>query len=67
MEDRGGRHVLHGQRGAFLHRVLSTRTRCGKCVRVRPTGALFDESKIGSDQPKYPDFLPYLNMMREAQ
>jgi bidirectional [NiFe] hydrogenase diaphorase subunit len=42
-------------------------TRCGKCVQVCPTGALFDKSKIGSDHPKYPDFLPYLNMMREAQ
>ncbi len=42
-------------------------TRCGKCVQVCPTGALFDKSKIGSDPPKYPDFLPYLNLMREAQ
>ena len=42
-------------------------TRCGKCVQVCPTGALFDKSKIGSDHPKYPDFLPYLNQMREAQ
>jgi bidirectional [NiFe] hydrogenase diaphorase subunit len=45
----------------------STCTRCGKCVQVCPTGALFDKSKIGSDHPKYPDFLPYLNMMREAR
>ena len=45
----------------------STCTRCGKCVQMCPTGALFDKSKIGSDHPKYPDFLPYLNMMREAQ
>lgn len=45
----------------------STCTRCGKCVQVCPTGALFDKSKVGSDHPKYPDFLPYLNMMREAQ
>ena len=42
-------------------------TRCGKCVQVCPTGALFDKSKIGSDHPKYPDFLPFLNMMREAR
>ena len=42
-------------------------TRCGKCVQVCPTGALFDKSKIGSDHPKYPDFLPFLNLMREAQ
>jgi bidirectional [NiFe] hydrogenase diaphorase subunit len=45
----------------------STCTRCGKCVQVCPTGALFDKSKIGSEHPKYPDFLPFLNMMREAQ
>ena len=45
----------------------STCTRCGKCVQVCPTGALFDKSKIGSDHPKYPDFLPYLNLMREAK
>ena len=45
----------------------STCTRCGKCVQVCPTGALFDKSKIGSDHPKNPDFLPYLNMMRGAQ
>jgi len=45
----------------------SSCTRCGKCVQVCPTGALFDKSKIGSDHPKYPDFLPNLNLMREAQ
>jgi bidirectional [NiFe] hydrogenase diaphorase subunit len=45
----------------------SSCTRCGKCVQVCPTGALFDKSKIGSEHPKYPDFLPYLNLMREAQ
>ena len=45
----------------------SSCTRCGKCVQVCPTGALFDKSKIGSEHPKYPDFLPNLNMMREAQ
>jgi bidirectional [NiFe] hydrogenase diaphorase subunit len=42
-------------------------TRCGKCVQVCPTGALFDKSKVGTDHPKYPDFLPYLNLMREAR
>jgi bidirectional [NiFe] hydrogenase diaphorase subunit len=41
-------------------------TRCGKCVQCCPTGALFDKSKIGSDHPKYPDFLTLLNLMREA-
>ena len=45
----------------------SSCTRCGKCVQVCPTGTLFDKSKIGSDHPKYPDFLPYLNLMREAR
>ena len=45
----------------------SSCTRCGKCVQVCPTGALFDKSKVGSDHPKYPDFLPWLNLMREAQ
>jgi bidirectional [NiFe] hydrogenase diaphorase subunit len=42
-------------------------TRCGKCVQVCPTGALFDKSKVGVDHPKHPEFLPYLNLMREAQ
>ncbi len=45
----------------------SSCTRCGKCVQVCPTGALFDKSQIGSEHPKHPDFLPYLNLMREAQ
>jgi len=45
----------------------SSCTRCGKCVQVCPTGALFDRTKIGTEHPKSPDFLPYLNMMREAQ
>jgi bidirectional [NiFe] hydrogenase diaphorase subunit len=45
----------------------SSCTRCGKCVNVCPTGALFDKSKVGSKHPKYPDFVPYLNMMREEQ
>jgi bidirectional [NiFe] hydrogenase diaphorase subunit len=45
----------------------SSCTRCGKCVQVCPTGALFDKSKIGSDHPKYPESLPYLNLMREAR
>ena len=42
-------------------------TKCGKCVQVCPTGALFDKSKVGVDHPKNPDFLPYLNLMRDAQ
>ncbi len=52
---------LHEEWGA------SSCTRCGKCVQVCPTGALFDKTKVGSDHPKYPDFLPYLNLMREAR
>jgi hypothetical protein len=36
-------------------------------VQVCPTGALYYKSKIGSDHPKAPDFLPYLNLMREAR
>lgn len=42
-------------------------TKCGKCVEVCPTGALFDKSKLGTDHPKSPDFLPFLNLMREAR
>lgn len=42
-------------------------TRCGKCVQVCPTGALSDKSKVGSDHPKYPEFLGLLTMMREGQ
>jgi bidirectional [NiFe] hydrogenase diaphorase subunit len=45
----------------------STCTRCGKCVQVCPTGALLDKSRIGMEHPKNPDFLPYLNLMREAK
>ena len=45
---------------------ISSCTRCGKCVQVCPTGALFDKSKVGDDHPKYPDFLTLLNQMREA-
>jgi bidirectional [NiFe] hydrogenase diaphorase subunit len=52
-----------------LHQPWGTSncTSCGKCVQVCPTGALFDKGKIGADHPKYPDFLPLLNLMREAQ
>jgi bidirectional [NiFe] hydrogenase diaphorase subunit len=42
-------------------------TSCGKCVQVCPTGALFDKGKVGDKHPKNPEFLPYLNLMREAQ
>mgnify|MGYP001548258160 CR=1 FL=1 len=47
--------------------MIDACTRCGKCVQVCPTGALFDKGKVGDAHPKYPDFLPYLNLMREAQ
>ena len=42
-------------------------TSCGKCVHVCPTGALFEKSKVGSKTRKNPDFLPYLNMMRDER
>ena len=42
-------------------------TRCGKCVQCCPTGALFEKRKMGVVHPKHPEFLPYLNLMREAQ
>jgi bidirectional [NiFe] hydrogenase diaphorase subunit len=42
-------------------------TSCGKCVQVCPTGALFEKSKVGSKTGKNPDFLPYLNMMRDER
>jgi bidirectional [NiFe] hydrogenase diaphorase subunit len=45
----------------------SSCTRCGKCIQVCPTGALFDKSKVGVSHPKNPEFLPYLNMMRDAK
>lgn len=45
----------------------SSCTRCGKCVQVCPTGALYDKSKVGTEHPKYPDFLLNLNVMREGR
>jgi bidirectional [NiFe] hydrogenase diaphorase subunit len=71
-----GAHVLDVMGRGINSRIIadlhepwgsSSCTRCGKCVQVCPTGALFDKSKVGTDHPKYPDFLPYLNLMREAQ
>ena len=44
----------------------STCTSCGKCVEVCPTGALFNKARVGSPHPKKPEFLPYLNLMRNA-
>ena len=43
----------------------STCTSCGKCVQVCPTGALIEKSKVGVEHPKHPEFLPYLDMMRD--
>lgn len=43
-----------------------TCTSCGKCVQVCPTGALFEKSKVGMKVQKDPDFLSYLNEMREG-
>ena len=43
-----------------------TCTTCGKCVQVCPTGALFEKSKVGMKLRKDPDFLSYLNEMREG-
>jgi bidirectional [NiFe] hydrogenase diaphorase subunit len=44
-----------------------TCTSCGKCVQVCPTGALFEKSKVGMQSQKNPDFLNYLNEMREIE
>jgi bidirectional [NiFe] hydrogenase diaphorase subunit len=44
-----------------------TCTTCGKCVQVCPTGALFEKSKVGMKTQKNPDFLNYLNEMREIE
>jgi bidirectional [NiFe] hydrogenase diaphorase subunit len=53
---------LHEQWGGS-----SSCTNCGKCVQCCPTGALFEKRKMGTVHPKHPEFLPYLNLMREAQ
>lgn len=44
-----------------------TCTNCGKCVQVCPTGALFEKSKVGEKSEKKPNFLSYLNDMREGR
>ena len=44
-----------------------TCTNCGKCVQVCPTGALFEKNKVGANFRKDPNFLSYLNTMREGQ
>ncbi len=42
-------------------------TRCGKCVQVCPTGALFSKGKAVSEMTKKREFLPYLQLMREGR
>jgi bidirectional [NiFe] hydrogenase diaphorase subunit len=42
-------------------------TRCGKCVQVCPTGALFSKSRAVAEMAKKRDFLPYLQHMREGR
>jgi bidirectional [NiFe] hydrogenase diaphorase subunit len=44
-----------------------TCTSCGKCVQVCPTGALFEKTSVGSKAHKHPEFLPYLQIMREGE
>jgi bidirectional [NiFe] hydrogenase diaphorase subunit len=39
-------------------------TRCGKCVQVCPTGALFEKGRSTAEMRKYLKFLPYLSTMR---
>jgi bidirectional [NiFe] hydrogenase diaphorase subunit len=41
-------------------------TSCGKCVRVCPTGALFEKGHTVAEV-KQSRFLSYLNMMREGK
>jgi bidirectional [NiFe] hydrogenase diaphorase subunit len=42
-------------------------SRCGKCVQVCPTGALFSKSRAVAEMAKKRDFLPYLQHMREGR
>lgn len=47
--------------------MSETCTNCGKCVRVCPTGALFDKGSGVGEMKKDKEFLPYLKTMREAE
>ncbi|HMP74254.1 MAG TPA: bidirectional hydrogenase complex protein HoxU [Kiritimatiellia bacterium] len=42
-------------------------TRCGKCVHVCPTGALYERGKSVAEMQKRRNFLPYLTSMRERE
>jgi len=42
-------------------------TSCGKCVQACPTGALFEKSQVGAGTRKKPEFIAYLNEMRDGQ
>lgn len=42
-------------------------TSCGKCVQVCPTGALFEKSQVGIGARKKPEFISFLNEMRDGQ
>lgn len=42
----------------------TTCTRCGKCVQVCPTGALFEKGKAVGEMSKRTGFLPFLQRMR---
>jgi bidirectional [NiFe] hydrogenase diaphorase subunit len=44
-----------------------TCTRCGKCVHVCPTGAIFERGSSVAEMTKRQQFLPYLTMMREEE
>lgn len=43
-----------------------TCTKCGKCVHVCPTGALFEKGSTVAEMQKRSEFLPYLKVMRES-
>jgi len=43
-----------------------TCTSCGKCVRVCPTGALFEKGKSVGEMTKHSQFLSYLTAMRDG-
>lgn len=42
-------------------------TKCGKCIHVCPTGALFEKNKSVAEMKKQTHFLSYLTLMREGK